>query len=259
MKLGGTKSEHLGAIDEFRRMPVELLEATPPLAAMRALQHTGLMESLGSEEFLGVGGIALDAGTGGCKLILWWRFAEIRMTELAELKLEAATGCKSWKDAVAEGPAGSSFTRLASALCAQLRELPKLAEFARATITCFFCGVTAWYRQVRHRASGLALACEPCLPLPLPPPAVPPPPPGLPPDAPMFLCSACERALWCAACPPPLTPSPPPPPLVCVCPLPYPSSNRLGSGRPTSSSTPSSTALGRRSSRSRSSAPPNGA
>ena len=104
---------------------------------------------------MGVGAIVLDAGTGGCKLIAWFRFRAIKMKELDEVKLKDLAGGTSWEMMVEQGEDGAAFQLMCQRMEEKIDELMKLPEAQCVVFTHCFAGVTAWFRQLKdHLKSG---------------------------------------------------------------------------------------------------------
>ena len=140
------------AVEVFTQIEQELTSVGAPLIAHRMKITKEIDVDDGG---MGVGAIVLDAGTGGCKLIAWFRFRAIKMKELDEVKLKDLAGGTSWEMMVEQGEDGAAFQLMCQRMEEKIDELMKLPEAQCVVFTHCFAGVTAWFRQLKdHLKSG---------------------------------------------------------------------------------------------------------
>ena len=139
------------AVEVFTQIEQELTSVGAPLIAHR-MKIT--KENDVNDGGMGVGAIVLDAGTGGCKLIAWFRFRAIKMKELDEVKLKDLAGGTSWEMMVEQGEDGAAFQLMCQRMEEKIDKLMKLPEAQCVVFTHCFAGVTAWFRQLKDHLKG---------------------------------------------------------------------------------------------------------
>ena len=139
---------------EFHGVRNALLEQDgPPLCAYEG--KSGV--EVGADEFLGVGSVLIDMGTGESKLLAALRFESVALEEMAKHKIDMG---ESVRAGAGHPTDRSRMTPAFAALTGELRrgldELARRPWFSRVTWTHCFVGATAWYRELKERDAPAA-------------------------------------------------------------------------------------------------------